>query len=134
MDSPSHVCQPFFSPLLDALLHTFSPQLLSSPHLSFHIALSSLTYPAKTDTTRPPRANEQNGKDYTFTSKEAFLTLVHEGGFIEHAVFGGNHYGTSVRAVRDVSERGRVCVLDIEMEVRGSPPLSSPRPSPPSLE
>lgn len=41
-----------------------------------------------------------------------------EDGFIEHAQFGGNHYGTSVKAVKDVAEKGRICVLDIEMEVR----------------
>jgi len=42
---------------------------------------------------------------------------VDEGGFIEHAKFGGNYYGTSVRAVKDVAEKGRTCILDIEMEV-----------------
>ncbi len=41
-----------------------------------------------------------------------------EGGFIEYANFGGNYYGTSVKAVKDVAEKGRICVLDIEMEVR----------------
>lgn len=45
------------------------------------------------------------------------MRLVDEGGFIEHAQFGGNYYGTSVKAVKDVAEKGRVCVLDIEMEV-----------------
>ena len=40
-----------------------------------------------------------------------------EGEFIEHAKFGGNYYGTSVKAVKDVAEKGRICVLDIEMEV-----------------
>lgn len=49
-----------------------------------------------------------------------------EGGFIEHAVFGGNHYGTSLKAVRDVAGRGRVCVLDIEMEVPSLHPFSNP--------
>lgn len=38
-------------------------------------------------------------------------------GFIEHAQFSGNHYGTSVQAVKDVAEKGRICILDIEMEV-----------------
>jgi guanylate kinase len=44
--------------------------------------------------------------------------LVGEGGFIEHAQFGSNLYGTSVQAVKDVADKGRVCILDIEMEVR----------------
>lgn len=69
------------------------------------------------DTTRPPRSGEQDGREYNFTTREAFLALVKDGGFIEHAQFGGNFYGTSVKAVKDVAEKGRICVLDIEMEV-----------------
>ena len=46
-----------------------------------------------------------------------------EKGFIEHAQFGGNYYGTSVKAVKDVAEKGKICVLDIEMEVWNNIPL-----------
>ncbi|KAA6410381.1 MAG: guanylate kinase [Lasallia pustulata] len=67
-------------------------------------------------TTRAPRVGEQDGREYNFTSREKFLALVDEGGFIEHALFGGNYYGTSTRAVKDVAEKGRICILDIEME------------------
>ncbi|KAI4166502.1 MAG: hypothetical protein LQ343_008001 [Gyalolechia ehrenbergii] len=74
---------------------------------------------APTDTTRAPRPTEQDGREYNFTTREAFLKLVDEGGFIEHAQFGGNYYGTSVKAVKDVAEKGRICVLDIEMEIPG---------------
>lgn len=69
------------------------------------------------DTTRQPRAGEQDGKDYYFTTKEDFQRLVEEKGFIEHAQFGGNSYGTSVKTVQNVAEQGRICILDIEMEV-----------------
>ena len=37
---------------------------------------------------------------------------------MEHAQFGGNHYGTTVQAVKEIAEKGRICILDIEMEVR----------------
>ncbi|KAL8674246.1 MAG: hypothetical protein Q9168_001313 [Polycauliona sp. 1 TL-2023] len=67
-------------------------------------------------TTRSPRSGERDGIEYNFTTKESFLKLVDEGGFIEHAQFGGNYYGTSVKAVKDVAEKGHICVLDIEME------------------
>ncbi|KAL8914455.1 MAG: hypothetical protein Q9171_000960 [Xanthocarpia ochracea] len=67
-------------------------------------------------TTRAPRPGERDGIEYNFTSKESFFKIVDEGGFIEHAQFGGNYYGTSVQAVKNVAEKGRVCVLDIEME------------------
>ena len=73
------------------------------------------------DTTRSPRAGERDGREYNFTDQDAFLALVKDGGFIEYAQFGGNYYGTSVKAVKDVAEKGRICVLDIEMEVLISP-------------
>ena len=47
--------------------------------------------------------------------------MIEEKAFIEHAQFGSNFYGTSVKAVKDVAEEGHVCVLDIEMEVRIRP-------------
>lgn len=55
---------------------------------------------------------------YYFTTKDAFKKLVDENGFIEHAQFGSNLYGTSVQAVKNVADKGKTCILDIEMEVR----------------
>ena len=52
------------------------------------------------------------------------MKLVDQGGFIEHAQFGSNYYGTSVQAVRDVAQKDRTCILDIEMEVRTITPQS----------
>lgn len=54
-------------------------------------------------------------------TKEAFQKLIDEHGFIEHAQFGSNLYGTSVQAVKDISEKGQTCILDIEMEVCAMP-------------
>lgn len=68
------------------------------------------------DTTRSPRPGEKDGVEYNFTTKESFLALVANGGFIEHAQFGGNYYGTSIQAVKDIASKGRICILDIEME------------------
>ncbi|EAW22986.1 guanylate kinase [Aspergillus fischeri NRRL 181] len=67
-------------------------------------------------TTRAPRPGEVNGREYYFTTKEDFLDLVSKNAFIEHAQFGGNYYGTTVQAVKDVAQKGKICVLDIEME------------------
>jgi len=69
-------------------------------------------------TTRPPRPGEEHGKAYYFVPKEEFIKLVDENGFIEHAQFGSNLYGTSIQAVKDVADQGKTCILDIEMEVR----------------
>lgn len=67
-------------------------------------------------TTRKPRAGEQDGVAYHFTTRDEFLQLVKEDGFIEHAEFSGNMYGTSIKAVKDVADTGRRCVLDIESQ------------------
>lgn len=73
------------------------------------------------DTTRSPRPGEADGREYNFTTKEAFKQLVDEDGFIEHAQFGSNLYGTSIQAVKDIAEKGKICILDIEMEVGWGP-------------
>lgn len=54
---------------------------------------------------------------YHFTPPGVFAQLVGEGKFIEHATFAGNGYGTSREAVQKVMDAGRMCILDIEMEV-----------------
>nr|POF16564.1 guanylate kinase [Quercus suber] len=67
-------------------------------------------------TTRAPRGQEQDGVEYNFVTREVFQKMIDEGGFIEHAQFGSNMYGTSVQAVKSVAEKGKNCILDIEME------------------
>ena len=42
--------------------------------------------------------------------------LVQEGAFLEHAVFGGNMYGTSRASVAKVANQGKICILDIDMQ------------------
>ncbi|KAH7098253.1 guanylate kinase [Auriculariales sp. MPI-PUGE-AT-0066] len=69
-------------------------------------------------TTRQPRTGEEHGKAYNFTTRESFLQLVSEDGFVEHAEFGGNLYGTSVAAIQAVSKQvpARRCILDIDAQ------------------
>ena len=93
------------------------PSLVRRPPPCFGILTSTFAKFLAVDTTRSPRQGEQNGREYNFTTKEEFLDLADKNGFIEHAQFGGNLYGTSIKAVEDVAEKGRICVLDIEMEV-----------------
>lgn len=73
------------------------------------------------DTTRAPRPGEQNGVAYHFTSRDEFVDLVQRGGFIEHAEFSGNMYGTSVQAVQDVAKNNKKCILDIDTQVSACP-------------
>lgn len=67
-------------------------------------------------TTRAPRPGEQDGVHYHFVDEEAFLALVREDGFLEHAEYNGHNYGTSWRAIEAPLEAGRDVVLEIEVQ------------------
>lgn len=67
-------------------------------------------------TTRAPRDGEAHGVDYHFVTHPDFEALAAAGGFVEHAQFSGNRYGTSKATIGDQTAKGRVVVLDIEME------------------
>ncbi|PVV04952.1 hypothetical protein BB560_000532 [Smittium megazygosporum] len=90
-------------------------------------------------TTRSPRVGEKHGEAYYFVPKDEFLDLVKKNGFIEHAQFSGNYYGTSVQAVKDVQKLGKICILDIEINGVKQVKKTDLNPrfifiSPPSLE
>lgn len=67
-------------------------------------------------TTRPPRGAEKHGVDYYFISKEEFMSKVDSGDFIEWAEVHNNFYGTSKSAVEDTFNRGKICILDIDVQ------------------
>uniref|UniRef100_A0A7E4ZZ59 Disks large homolog 1 n=1 Tax=Panagrellus redivivus TaxID=6233 RepID=A0A7E4ZZ59_PANRE len=64
-------------------------------------------------TSREPRENEVNGRDYYFVSKAEMEAEVRNNMFIEAGQFHDNLYGTSIKAVRDVANAGRHCILDV---------------------
>ncbi|RMH38928.1 MAG: guanylate kinase [Deltaproteobacteria bacterium] len=65
-------------------------------------------------TTRPPRSNEINGRDYVFVDDATFDDMVARGEFAEHAVVHGNRYGTSRAAVERALVAGRDVVFDVD--------------------
>lgn len=72
---------------------------------------------SRSDTTRGPRPGEANAKDYHFVTVDEFKDVIAKDGFIEWAQFSGNYYGTSIAAVRDVSDlQKKTCILDIDMQ------------------
>lgn len=90
-------------------------------------------------TTRKPRPNEQDGREYHFVSPEAFKALADTGGFLEHAAVFGNHYGTGRTQVEALLAAGRDVVLEIDWQ--GARQVRAARPGtssifilPPSLD
>jgi len=67
-------------------------------------------------TTRPPRPGEEDGVHYHFLTPEDFAARVQAGGFVEHAVYSGNHYGTLRSELDRRLAEGRPVVLEIEVQ------------------
>jgi guanylate kinase len=67
-------------------------------------------------TTRAPRPNEIDGRDYYFVSKDEFARMVAAGAFLEHATVFGNSYGTPKAAVEDALAAGRDVLFDIDWQ------------------
>ncbi|KAL0346250.1 UNVERIFIED_CONTAM: Guanylate kinase [Sesamum radiatum] len=67
-------------------------------------------------TTRAPRKNEQNGVHYHFSERSVMEKDIKDGKFLEFAAVHGNLYGTSVEAVEVVTDRGKRCILDIDVQ------------------
>lgn len=67
-------------------------------------------------TTRKPRDGEVDGVHYNFTTVDAIKKEIADSKFIEYAEVHGNYYGTSVSAVESVQNKGRICILDIDVQ------------------
>ena len=67
-------------------------------------------------TTRPPRAGEENGRDYHFVSKEVFAGMAEAGEFLEYAQVFDNSYGTARSSVEDALARGLDVILEIDWQ------------------
>lgn len=67
-------------------------------------------------TTRKPRPNEIQGKDYFFVTKAEFVRMRKANGFIEWANVFGKYYGTAKKQVEEHTERGRDMLLLIDVQ------------------
>ncbi|HXS57353.1 MAG TPA: guanylate kinase [Hanamia sp.] len=68
-------------------------------------------------TTRQPRKDEKEGKDYYFISEEDFKEKIHNKEFLEwEMVYEGKYYGTLKSEISRIWKEGRVPVLDIDVQ------------------
>jgi len=81
--------------------------LQKSPFLDFSISC----------TTRPPRADEMDGKDYHFISVEQFQQLIRDDAFAEwEMVYEGRYYGTLKSEIQRIHYTGKHVVFDVDVE------------------
>ena len=67
-------------------------------------------------TTRTPRTNEVNGKDYFFVKKKEFRNLIKKKKFLEHAKVFKNYYGSSKKLVLSKLKKGKNVIFDIDWQ------------------
>jgi guanylate kinase len=90
------------------LCRTLTQRLLKEfPHI-FGLSVSH--------TTRKPRPGEEHGIHYYFVSKQDMENAIETGQFVETVNLFGHIYGTSFNSVDRVTEEGKVCLMDLEVE------------------
>jgi guanylate kinase len=67
-------------------------------------------------TTRPPRPGEQDGVHYHFVDESAFLDLISQDAFLEHARVFDHRYGTGRQTVEQQLASGHDVILDIDWQ------------------
>jgi len=67
-------------------------------------------------TTRLPRGDEENGRDYHFVSREAFNEMASKGAFAEWAEVHGNLYGTAKQTIDEALSQGHDILFDIDWQ------------------
>ena len=67
-------------------------------------------------TTRKPRANEKNGRDYFFVNKKKFLVLIKNNKFLEYAKVFKNYYGSLKETVIQKLENVKNVIFDIDSQ------------------
>ena len=67
-------------------------------------------------TTRPPRPEEVDGRNYHFIDEARYQRMVEDGEFLEHAKVFGNYYGTSRQHIQEQLLLGKDVVLEIDWQ------------------
>ncbi len=77
-------------------------------------------------TTRPKTDADVDGVDYHFLTSQQFTDRIAADEFLEHAVYAGNCYGTLRAPVEAQLERGRLVILEID--VQGAEQIKAKKP------
>tara|TARA_Y100000590_G_scaffold107216_1_gene121996 strand:+ start:611 stop:1243 length:633 start_codon:yes stop_codon:yes gene_type:complete len=94
-----------------------SPSGVGKTTLTKKIASNNPNYKISISyTTRKPRPNEVDGKDYHFVNEEKFNLLIHDNRFLEYSKIFGNYYGTQKEPVQKLIKEGNDVLFDIDWQ------------------
>lgn len=94
-------------------------QRMKERHLPFHFVVTA--------TTRPPRPNEEHGRDYFFISKDEFAEMIEKNELLEYAIVYNDYKGIPKQQVRDALASGHDVVM--RLDVQGATHVKSLIPS-----
>lgn len=88
---------------------TIIAELMKNPDLHLEFSISA--------TSRAPRGQEQNGKEYYFLTPDEFKSRIAAGEFVEwEEVYAGTMYGTLHSEVNRVVDAGNNLIMDIDVK------------------
>lgn len=67
-------------------------------------------------TSRSPRPGEKDGVNYFFVTRERFEEMIRDNELLEWVEYCGNYYGTPRAYVESQLEKGRIVLLEIDVE------------------
>uniref|UniRef100_A0A6Q2ZJE6 Peripheral plasma membrane protein CASK n=1 Tax=Esox lucius TaxID=8010 RepID=A0A6Q2ZJE6_ESOLU len=65
-------------------------------------------------TTRPPKKDEENGKNYYFVSHDQMMQDISNNDYLEYGSHEDAMYGTRLETIRQIHEQGMISILDVE--------------------
>uniref|UniRef100_A0A6Q2YJP3 Peripheral plasma membrane protein CASK n=1 Tax=Esox lucius TaxID=8010 RepID=A0A6Q2YJP3_ESOLU len=68
-------------------------------------------------TTRPPKKDEENGKNYYFVSHDQMMQDISNNDYLEYGSHEDAMYGTRLETIRQIHEQGMISILDVEPQV-----------------
>ena len=78
-------------------------------------------YCVQSDTTRPPKRDEEHGKNYYFVSHEEMMTDIAANEYLEYGTHEDAMYGTKLETIRQIHDQGLMAILDVEPQVHLHP-------------
>ncbi|XP_041821958.1 peripheral plasma membrane protein CASK-like isoform X1 [Chelmon rostratus] len=65
-------------------------------------------------TTRPPKKDEENGKNYYFVSHDQMMQDISNNDYLEYGSHEDAMYGTRLETIRQIHSQGMISILDVE--------------------
>lgn len=95
-------------------MHQESQVLL---RITLFASLSGNVISLSTDTTRPPKKDEENGKNYYFVSHDQMMQDISNNEYLEYGSHEDAMYGTRLETIRKIHQQGLIAILDVEPQV-----------------